>query len=123
MAFFEEKINELLQHSGIQFGGKCRVSIDRMVGGTYTPISNEASYYIDVQTMDDKDFVLNNKGYEIDIYRELKLQKNFLSPFKTKNGLYKVMSSIAAVENNLDEYLLQNEKETSLSPPVLIFSL
>jgi len=110
LAFFEERILDLLRKSEINHGGRCRVSIDRMVGGTYTPASNEGSYYIDVHSMDDKEFLLNNKGYEIDIYRDLKLQKNFLSPFKTKNGLYKVMSSIAAQENNLDEYLLQNEK-------------
>ncbi|MDO7610053.1 MAG: aminotransferase class IV, partial [Crocinitomicaceae bacterium] len=33
--FFEERIVELLEKSSILKGGKCRLSIDREVGGTY----------------------------------------------------------------------------------------
>jgi branched-chain amino acid aminotransferase len=41
---------------------------------------------------------------------DMKKQKNFLSNYKTKNGLLYVMSAIAAREKNLDDLLLSNEK-------------
>ena len=41
---------------------------------------------------------------------DMKKQKNFLSNYKTKNGLMYVMAAIAAREKNLDDLLLSNEK-------------
>lgn len=108
-AFLQAKIAELLQLSGITKGGKCRISIDRTHGGTYFPESNEISYFIEVYPYANNYFDLNTKGLEIDIYRDLKKQKNFLSNYKTKNGLIYVMAAISAHENKLDDYLISNE--------------
>jgi nucleoside-diphosphate-sugar epimerase len=47
---------------------------------------------------------LNAKGLEVDIYQDIKIQKNFLSNYKTKAGLTYVMAAIAAKDKNLDEY-------------------
>lgn len=107
---FKEKILELLELSEITKGGKCRLSLDRMSGGSYKPTSNEATYFIEVWPQDDNEFQLNYKGLEIDIYRDIKLQYSVLSPFKTKNGLIKVMAAIAAGESGLDDFVLQNDK-------------
>lgn len=106
----KEKILELLELSEITKGGKCRLSLDRMSGGSYKPTSNEATYFIEVWPQDDNEFQLNYKGLEIDIYRDIKLQYSVLSPFKTKNGLIKVMAAIAAGESGLDDFVLQNDK-------------
>ena len=109
--FFEDKVNELIALSNIKEGGKCRISLDRALGGTYIPETNEISYFIEVYPYESNYFELNSKGYEVDIYREIKKQKNFLSNFKTKNGLLYVMAAIAAKEKGLDDYLLINEKD------------
>lgn len=108
--FFEEKIQDLATRSGITEGGKCRVSIDRAIGGTYFPETNEVTYFIDVQPYDANFFELNSKGLEVDIYMGIKKQKNFLSNYKTKNGLLYIMSAIEARERNLDDMLISNEK-------------
>ena len=109
--FFEDKVKELISLSGIKEGGKCRISLDRALGGTYIPETNEISYFIEVYPYESNFFELNSKGYEVDIYRDIKKQKNFLSNFKTKNGLLYVMTAIAAKEKGLDDYLLINEKD------------
>ena len=107
---FHEKIMELISRNTVKAGGKCRISIDRIAGGTYKPTSNEATYFIEVWPMDENDFLLNYKGIEVDVYKDIKIYPNFLSPYKTKNGLTKVLAAIAAEELGLGDFILQNDK-------------
>ena len=109
-AFFQERIEELIEKSNISKGGKCRLSLDRATGGTYLPSSNESNFYIEVETYGSNFFELNAKGLEVDIYSDIKLQKNFLSNFKTKSCLHYVMAAIAAKEKGLDDLFLSNDK-------------
>jgi len=109
-AFFEEKILELIEKSGIKEGGRCRMSIDRATGGAYLPESNDSTFYIEVYPYDVSHFELNAKGLEVDIYRDIKLYKNFLSNYKTKTGIPYVMASISANERGLDDLFLTNDK-------------
>lgn len=108
--FFEDKIIELLEKSGIKNGGRCRLSLDRSTGGAYLPESNECTFYIEVYSYSVSHFELNAKGLDIDIYRDIKLVKNFLSNYKTKAGIPYVMASISANEQGLDDLLLTNDK-------------
>lgn len=108
--FFQTRIQELIDKSGIEEGGKCKISIDRASGGTYFPETNEVTYFIEVYPYQSNLFELNSKGLEIDIYTDLKKQKNFLSNYKTKNGLMYVMAAIAAKEKNLDDLLITNDR-------------
>lgn len=108
--FFASKIQELLDKSEIKEGGKCKISIDRSAGGTYFPETNEVSFFIEVYPYDANLFELNSRGFEIDIYQDLKKQKNYLSNYKTKNGLLYVMAAISAKEKGLDDLLISNDK-------------
>ena len=108
--FFLDKINELIQKSEIQEGGRCRLSLDRVSGGAYLPESNESTYYIEVYPYDFNHFELNSKGLEVDIYQDIKLQKNFLSNYKTKAGLTYVMAALSAKEKGLDDVFLSNDR-------------
>ncbi len=108
LEFFAEKIQELLQKSGITEGGKCRISLDRSQGGTYAPESNEVEYFIEVSPMDTNSFKLNTRGVEVDIFMEFKKEKTPISNYKTKNGLIYVLAAIAAKEKGLDDYLISN---------------
>ncbi len=107
-AFFEEKIDELIQKTGILNGGKCRISIDRSIGGTYAPESNEVEYLIEVYPIENNHYKLNPKGKEVDVYTEYKKQNNALANYKTKNGLVYVLAAISAKEKGLDDYLITN---------------
>lgn len=107
--FFQSKIEELCHKSGVTEGGKCRISLDRLAGGTYKPESNELHYFIDVLPLAQNEFLLNSKGFEVDIYMDMKKHKNFLSNFKVKNGLIYIMAAIKAQERNLDDLLISND--------------
>lgn len=108
--FVEKKIIELVALSKITLGARCRISLDRAEGGFYKPERNDALFFIEIIPIEINEFELNLKGLEVDIYKEIKLTKSFLSPFKTKNCLVKVMASIHATQQGIDEYILQNEK-------------
>ncbi|MCE3294781.1 MAG: aminotransferase class [Crocinitomicaceae bacterium] len=108
--FFQSRIQELIDKSDIPEGGKCKISIDRASGGTYFPETNEVTYFIEVYPYHSNLFELNSKGLEIDIYTDLKKQKNFLSNYKTKNGIMYVMAAINAKEKNLDDLLITNDR-------------
>jgi branched-chain amino acid aminotransferase len=94
----DQKLAELIHKSQIKEGAKCRVSLDRCPGGAYLPASNESNLYIDIQPLEKNFFELNSFGIEMDIYLDLKLEKSFLSKFKTKNGLKYVMAALFAQE-------------------------
>jgi branched-chain amino acid aminotransferase len=108
--FFSQKIIELCALSEIKEGGKCRISLDRVNGGTYLPDSNEVTFFIEVYPYETNNFELNSKGLEVDQYMEIRKQRNFLSNYKTKNGLIYVMAAIHAAEKKLDDVLLINEQ-------------
>jgi branched-subunit amino acid aminotransferase/4-amino-4-deoxychorismate lyase len=107
--FFFDKIVELCQRSGIGEGGRCRISLDRISGGAYSPESNDATFFIEVYPYASNNFELNAKGLEIDQYTDIKKQKNSLANFKTKSGLVYVMAAINAQSRNLDDVLIVND--------------
>lgn len=110
MDFFQDQIMALIELNQVYAGGRCKLSLDRADGGTYSPVSNQAQFLIELWPIEMDDFKLNDKGLEIDIYKEMALIKTPLSPFKTKNALFKVLASIHAESMRVDDLLLQNEK-------------
>lgn len=108
--FFREKVQELLKASSIVKGGRVRISIDRVSGGNYTPESNETTYFIEVYPINNNEYELNKKGWEIDLYSTMRKHKSMLSNFKTKNALLYVMCGLEANEKNLDDLLITDPK-------------
>lgn len=109
-SFFEQHIRELLDLSKITEGGRVRLSIDRLGGGTYLPDVNEVTFFIEVYPIEANLFGLNAKGLEVDLYQDMKKVKSPLSNYKTKNGIIYVLAAISAREKGLDDMLLTNEK-------------
>lgn len=107
--FFLHRINELIQKSNISAGGRVRISVDRASGGTYRPLTNEVTFFIEVYPLDKNEFVLNSKGLEIDLYTTVKKHNNILANFKTKNALVYVLGAIEAKEKGLDDLLITNQ--------------
>lgn len=112
--FFEIRIRELCRKSEIKEGGKCRLSLDRISGGTYSPISNEVTFFIEVSPLPENEFQLNLKGLEVDLFIDLKKNFSPISQFKTKNALVSVLGAIKAQEKQLDDMLLTNDKSQIL---------
>lgn len=108
--YLKSEINFLIEQNQINQGGKIRLSIDRKPGGTYLPRTNDIDYFIEAYPLPNNSFVLNQAGYRIDLYNDIKKSINLLSNYKTKNGLIYIMGKLFAKANQLDDVLLQNDK-------------
>lgn len=110
LEFLEKQIQELLEQNNITQGGKVRLSIDRKQGGTFLPKTNEVDFFIEAESLPNNEFVLNEAGFVIDLYEDIKKPITVLSNYKTKNCLLYVLSKIAAKEKEVDDLFIQNDK-------------
>jgi branched-subunit amino acid aminotransferase/4-amino-4-deoxychorismate lyase len=110
LSFFEEEIQNLCAQNNIEKGGRVRLSIDRKQGGFYMPHNNDVEYFIEANSLPNNRFLLNEAGYKIDQFEDMKKQINLLSSFKTKNGLLYIMAKLRARETGLDDLLIQNDR-------------
>ncbi|MEX1002834.1 MAG: aminotransferase class IV [Crocinitomicaceae bacterium] len=108
--FFEEEIQMLVQENEITEGGHVRLSVDRKPGGHFLPQNNAVDFYIEAKSLENNLYQLNERGYKIDLYHEIKKDISPLSSYKTKNGLIYIMAKIKSKEMGLDDLLIQNYK-------------
>ena len=106
----ERYINELLLYKNIKYGGKVKVYIFRAGLGTYKPETNQMSFVVEAMDLEQNKYVLNKKGFLVDIYHEYSKTVNQLSFFKTSNSLLYVLAAVTASENNLDDLFIVNQK-------------
>lgn len=95
------KSNELLDFARI------RMTVFRNEGGLYTPLTNNVSYVIEVEKLNDK----TQDHYEVELFKDFYVNSSFLSTLKTTNKILNVVASIFASENDYDSCLLINEKK------------
>jgi branched-chain amino acid aminotransferase len=108
--FIESIIYELAQKNDIGSDGRARLSLYRNNGGFYAPHDNTISYVLEVFPLEERGYILNQKGYTVDIYPEFKKSQNPLSSVKSANSAMYVLAGIYKAQQGLDECLLQNDK-------------
>jgi branched-chain amino acid aminotransferase len=109
-SFIQNIISELAQKNNIKTDGRVRLSVYRNHGGYYAPTDNTVSYVLEVYPLEDQGYVLNSKGYTIDLFTEFKKPQSALSSIKSANSAIYVLAGIYKNQNQLDECLLQNDK-------------
>ena len=107
--FFSEEINRLTHKNDITHGGRARIVIYRNDGGLYSPDESMVSYIIEAQPVAENNYLLNEKGLQVDLFEELKKPLNKLSNLKSNNALYFVMAAIFSKEKGLDDCLILND--------------
>ena len=108
--FLEEQINEVIaaNHAERQ-ANRVRLTVFRAGAGLYQPETNDIEYLIETSLLPNSEFVLNEKGLNIDLYKDFYVHKSMLSNLKTANAQLYVLASIFKAENNLDECILLND--------------
>jgi branched-chain amino acid aminotransferase len=108
--FLEHAILELAQKNSITSDGRVRLTVYRNEGGFYAPSDNNVSYLIEAYPIEEHNYILNTKGFTVDLYTEFKKTQNALSSIKSANSTVYVMAGIHKIQQQLDECLLLNDK-------------
>lgn len=108
--FLEEQINEVVaaNHAERQTN-RVRLTVFRAGAGLYQPETNDVEYLIETSLLPNSEFVLNEKGLNIDLFKDFYVHKSMLSNLKTANAQLYVLASIFKAENKLDECVLLND--------------
>lgn len=115
MEFTPEFILDQCMMLSAHFGYKnarLRLQVVRNGMGKYTPEqSTGVHWWIEIEPLTDKEYALNDKGLDVDLFKDHYLQSGLLSTIKSTNSLPYILSGIYASENGLDAVLLVNDQK------------
>jgi len=107
--FIREKVEELVRRNRTGADARVRLTVFRDSEGLYSPVSNKFGYVLEIQKLDESQYVLNKKGLIIDVYDEIPKPVNALSNLKTCNAMIYVLAGIYKNQNAIDEVLILNQ--------------
>ncbi len=111
LPYFDQVITALARaNHGEGCHARVRFSLYREDGGLYAPITNNAAFLIESESLDQGFYDLNNKGLLIDIYPEIRKPRNMLSSLKSINALLYVLASIYKRDKDLGDILILNQE-------------
>lgn len=87
---------------------RIRISFWRDGSGLYTPVSHAVNWLIEHDTINNENYVLNERGLVIGLYDEVKLSMDKFSSIKKMAALPYVLASIHKKSKGLDDVLLVN---------------
>jgi len=103
-----EQIIQLLKHNTHAPNARVRLTVFRNEGGFYTPETNDISFLIESTELTGG-YQLNQKGFWVDTYSDIKKSVNKLANIKTGNALLYVMAGLAKQSMRLDDCFIINE--------------
>jgi branched-chain amino acid aminotransferase len=110
MEFLEEQILSIAENNQVMI-----LLVPELLsindGGYYLPQNNSVSYLIHAVGLENKAYTIENKRYEVDLYKDFYITKQLLSSVKTTNKIINITGSIYANENGLDNCLLLNDSK------------
>lgn len=104
-------ILDLVRENAMENDVRIRLTIFRTDGGFYTPHNNDISFLIETEDLALKGgYQLNETGYNIEIFHDIKKPKNKLANLKTGNAMLYVLAGIYKKDIKMDDCLILNEE-------------
>jgi len=107
--YISDAVEQLAKENAIGQEGRARLTFYRDGSGFYQSESNAVSWILEAEALAEKEYVLNKKGINIGVFREIKKPFNKLSELKSGNALLYVLASEFTKEQKLDDCLLLND--------------
>lgn len=107
--YFEDNIIKLCKKNNFE-NARIRMVFYRDTDGYYTPESNEASFFMTADKLEQSNYPFK-RIKNLDIYKEMYKTTNFTSVLKTTSANIYVMASLFAKKNGYGDCLLINEKD------------
>ncbi len=104
--FFKQQI---LSVTGQNQLARVRFSAFRTEGGLYLPVCNNLEYLIEASPFSSSQYQWHREGLTVDIYKEIPLTFNLLSPIKSINCLAYILAANYRIQQGWDEVLLINQ--------------
>ena len=111
MEYFEEQILSLVKNNSLDDSARARITIYRNDGGYYLPQNNTISFLIHAIALENSFYSIDQKEYEVDLYKDFYVTKQLLSSIKSTNKIINITGSIYANENGLDNCILLNDSK------------
>jgi branched-chain amino acid aminotransferase len=111
MEYFEEQILSLVKINELSDSSRARITVYRNDGGYYLPKNNNVSFLIHAVPLVNASYSIEQKEYEVDLYKDFYVTKQLLSSIKTTNRIINITGSIYADENGLDNCVLLNDSK------------
>lgn len=113
--YLEEQMLKTLKANELEEkAARVKILVVRKAGGFYRPETNEVDFLITTEAWDQDSYVINEKGLEIDLFKDYSKQSGLLSTLKSTSAQLYTIASIFAKENALDDVILLNEKKEVL---------
>lgn len=111
MEYFEEQILSVVKVNQLERSSRARITVYRNDGGYYLPLNNTISFLIHAIALDNTLYAIDQKEYEVDLYKDFYVTKQLLSSIKTTNKIINITGSVYANENGLDNCILLNDSK------------
>ena len=112
MEYLSEEIFKLLKANDLMNKtARIRLTVFRNDGGFYSPLTNDISFLISAEALENPFFVIDKKAYRVELFKEHYLNIGLLSTLKTNNRIVNVVGSIYAKESEADNLILLNHKK------------
>jgi branched-chain amino acid aminotransferase len=109
LEFLEEEIKKTIESNQLESGAvRVRLTVFRNDGGLYTPATNDVSYVIETNAMESPFFIIEEKPYEVELFKDYYVNKDMLSNLKSTNKVLNVVAGVYAQENGYANCLLVN---------------
>lgn len=105
----EQAIHELVERNESP-NARCRLSVFRDSPGHYRPEQNKGAFTLELMPMERETYLLNEKGFTVDIYPEMRKPVSVLSVHKSLGAQLYVMAGLWSIDHHLDDCLLQNDR-------------
>ncbi len=103
-------ISDLIKENKLVNDVRVRLTIFRNEGGFYTPQVNDISFLVETEDLGLKNgYNLNENGYNVEVFHDIKKSKNKLATLKTGNALLYVLAGIYKKDIKMDDCLIINE--------------
>ena len=112
MEFMEEEILKLICEDGLRETKQIKFTVYRNTSdNNFSKSDNSISYFITSTTLINPFFVLDDKAYEVELFKDFYKNSSMLSNLDTNNKILNVVGSIYAQENDYQDCLLLNERK------------
>ena len=111
MEYLEEQILSLVKNNSLSDSSRARITVYRNDGGYYLPSNNSISFLIHTIALENTSYCIEQREYEVDLYKDFYVTKQLLSSIKTTNKIINITGSIYAHENGLDNCILLNDSK------------